>query len=89
VARTGGDEFMVIVWGIVKAKDIHIVADKLVKSCAKAFKIGNIGVEISCSIGGAICPDHGLKDSDLIQIADQAMYKAKQSGKNCYHIHEG
>ena len=88
VARTGGDEFMGLIWGIAQAKDIKIVAEKLVSACAKPFDIDHVSINISCSVGVAICPDHGNNDSELIMIADKAMYRAKNSGKNTFRIHE-
>ncbi len=88
VARTGGDEFMGLIWGIAQAKDIKIVAEKLVSACAKPFDIDGVNINISCSVGVAICPDHGNNDSELIMVADKAMYRAKNSGKNTFRIHE-
>ncbi len=88
VARTGGDEFMALIWGIAQAKDIKIVADKLVSASAKPFNIDGVNINISCSVGVAICPDHGNNDSELIMVADKAMYRAKNSGKNTFRIHE-
>ncbi len=87
IARTGGDEFMAIIWGIKQADDVKFVADKLLLACSEPYQLGNITIEISCSVGVAICPDHSLDDNELIMLADQAMYNAKSAGKNTYRIH--
>jgi diguanylate cyclase (GGDEF)-like protein/PAS domain S-box-containing protein len=88
VARTGGDEFMAIIWGIIKTNDIKVVAEKLLSACSKPFVFGNVNIEISCSIGISICPDHSVKDEELIKLADKAMYSAKSDGKNTFRIYD-
>lgn len=88
VARTGGDEFMAIIWGVMKETDVIIVADKILAACATPFHISNAKIKISCSIGISICPDHGATESELVKLSDKALYKAKHAGKNTFHIHD-
>ena len=86
VARTGGDEFLAILWGIKQVENAGKVAKKLVAVCAEPFHIQNAKIKISCSIGVSICPDHGANEDVLIKLADEAMYDAKHAGKNCYKL---
>ncbi|HOD01881.1 MAG TPA: diguanylate cyclase [Clostridiales bacterium] len=43
--------------------------------------------KVSCSIGIALWPDHGSSYTELFTKADEAMYKAKSSGKNNYEFY--
>ncbi len=84
VARMGGDEFTIILNDINTNDDISKVADKLLSViCAPYAKAGEQN-EISISIGIAIYPDHSSNKDALITAADNAMYEAKNSGKNRY-----
>lgn len=87
VARLGGDEFAV---ALVQpgAQGTEKVAEKLVESLSSPFVIGDLRLQISASIGGASYgPDsatHLASCEALLQQADTAMYRAKESGKRCF-----
>jgi len=86
VARLGGDEFTIILPILTDAKEVILTADRLLKALADPFALpGGIG-QISCSIGGAIYPRDSKNSADLMCVADAAMYKVKQSGRNGYHF---
>ncbi len=76
-ARTGGDEFMVLIENADKNTG-RKVADKLLKSLSSAFDIDGHSLMISASIGLAIYPDTAKNADDLIRQADQALSRAKQ-----------
>ncbi len=82
VARMSGDEFIVILDNIKKAKDIQSVAEKLLDSAARSLYVE--GREISCtaSMGISLFPKDGDTADELLRNADKAMYKAKAAGKN-------
>jgi len=83
VARMGGDEFTIILNHISSNADISMIADKLLEAvCAPYAKAGDN--EISISIGITLYPDHCTDKDALITAADNAMYEAKNSGKNRY-----
>ena len=46
------------------------------------------GSRLSCSVGVALFPDHGTSYSELFQRADQALYMAKDKGKNGYAVYD-
>ena len=87
VARIGGDEFMVLLPAIEKQEYAMMVAEKIRYAlCQPLYLAGNI-VCISSSLGIAIFPDHGVSEEELIRHADDAMYAAKQAGRNIVRMH--
>jgi diguanylate cyclase (GGDEF)-like protein/PAS domain S-box-containing protein len=82
VARVGGDEFAVILPGIVRREEAEIVAKKIIAALVMPFRLDGQkqSVEIGTSIGIALYPaDAGNADA-LVSAADAAMYSAKQVG---------
>lgn len=91
VYRLGGDEFLVVVTNVLSEKTAHSdsdIARKMISAFEEPFSLGDGRVEllISPSIGVAVAPDHGDNVDDLIRHADIAMYSAKYSGRNRYHL---
>jgi diguanylate cyclase (GGDEF)-like protein/PAS domain S-box-containing protein len=88
VARIGGDEFVILLPKVNDATLVKHVADKILLQMSKPFKCQNYELAISCSIGIAIYPDHGLDEQTLINKADTAMYKVKNKTKNDWALAE-
>lgn len=86
VARTGGDEFLLILNNIANADSASVVAKKIIQSITAPFVIHGNTCLIGVSIGIAIFPENSDEMEKLVTQADCAMYKAKQSGKNSYHF---
>jgi len=84
VARLGGDEFAVIIENLESLKYIQLLASKIIKVISSPMKIDANIINISCSIGISIYPDDAQNDINLLKYADEAMYRAKKSGKNKY-----
>ncbi|MCV6605547.1 MAG: diguanylate cyclase, partial [Porticoccaceae bacterium] len=84
VARLGGDEFTVIVNDLESAQDAEVVADKLLQQLAQPLQLEHHPVTITGSIGIAAYPQDGDNPDKLLSYADQAMYSAKNLGKNCF-----
>lgn len=83
LARVGGDEFMAVLTGIGLERDAVAVAEKIRLALNEPFELAaSIVVEIACSIGIAIYPDHGKTEKRLSKNADDAMYHAKELGRN-------
>lgn len=82
VARIGGDEFTVLLPEINDILHIEIVAQTILRELAKPFAIGGLTYLISGSIGITLCPQDGHAPDELLRNADQAMYVAKQAGRN-------
>ncbi|APW41722.1 GGDEF domain-containing protein [Rhodoferax saidenbachensis] len=84
VSRQGGDEFVIGITDVVDSKVIPAVALKVLSLLREPVSFDGQGVFASCSIGIAIFPDDGDNFDALMQLADQAMYQAKKSGRNTY-----
>ena len=88
VARMGGDEFLLIVPEISSEDDAIIVKDKIMDSFKTAFLHENQEISVLCSLGIAIYPEHGKDADTLVRCADMAMFRAKQQGRNNFHLCE-
>jgi len=84
VARLGGDEFVFILTALHSAVSPVQVAKNVLKATNQAFLIKGQTVKIGASIGIAMYPEDHNEAELLIKYADDAMYLAKQSGKNRY-----
>jgi diguanylate cyclase (GGDEF)-like protein len=87
VARVGGDEFLVLLEDVSSATDCVAVANRILLSLALPFEVSGKQVQIACSIGVVVHPDHGDRNK-LVANADAAMYAAKRAGGNCYAMFE-
>ncbi|MBI1887516.1 MAG: CHASE domain-containing protein [Nitrosomonadales bacterium] len=81
-ARLGGDEFIVLLPTIDAEPDAMLVAEKIRYALCQPFELAGHRLDISCSIGVAVYPEHGSNEEQLLKHADIAMYHAKQSGRN-------
>jgi diguanylate cyclase (GGDEF)-like protein/PAS domain S-box-containing protein len=86
LARFGGDEFIAVLTNLESINDCKELLNRLLLSAASPVIIDDIFFKISASIGVAFSPNNGLDANLLIRYADQAMYAAKQAGKNCFHL---
>jgi diguanylate cyclase (GGDEF)-like protein/PAS domain S-box-containing protein len=86
VARTGGEEFTVVIGELLYNADAEKVACDLLTGFQKRFGVGEMELQLSASIGIALYPDHGTEGTQLWRAADIAMYRAKYAGGNRYMI---
>lgn len=86
VARLGGDEFVVILPAIPSQQKAGQVAQKLLTTLSDLFIIQGKTIAITTSIGISMYPFDGTSIETLIVEADQAMYRAKEKGKNRYEF---
>ncbi len=86
VARISGDEFIVLLSNLHTPSFISIIAEKLLTNLSDPYPLEKQQVFITASIGISIYPDDTEDIEQLIQYADQAMYIAKQSGKNHWYF---
>jgi len=85
VARSGGDEFIVLLPDTDAAGAAH-VADKLLQTTLKPFQIEQNELTVTPSIGIALYPQDGADLDTLSRSADAAMYKAKEEGRNNFRF---
>ena len=88
VGRIGGDEFTILLTGIKESVNYEGFAQKIIEELNKDFVINHNVMNVGASIGVANYPEHGEDLETLINNADNAMYRAKKSGKNTFIVHE-
>ncbi|MBB1361490.1 MULTISPECIES: diguanylate cyclase [unclassified Shewanella] len=82
VGRFGGDEFVVVLNGIDSVDSVLFIAENIRLELEKTYQFDSLNLQLSPSIGVARYPDNGADEQQLIQYADQAMYRAKNAGGN-------
>jgi len=85
IARLGGDEFTVILGELDHVDSVDRIAGAILQRLAEPFRLGNETAYISGSIGIALYPDDAMDTEALLKNADQAMYAAKNLGRDQYH----
>jgi len=88
VARMGGDEFTIILDDVKTRATIELISNKLVAAIADPYAHIDAKHAVTVSMGIALYPDDSEDREVLITAADNAMYRAKNSGKNCYCFHQ-
>jgi diguanylate cyclase (GGDEF)-like protein len=86
LARIGGDEFIAVLVDLENLNDCEPILDRLLQAAASPIIIGETVLQVSASIGLTFYPKDNVDADLLMRHADQAMYTAKQSGKNRYHL---
>ena len=82
VGRIGGDEFVVVMGELSEAKTAPRLAENIRRVLAQSYILDTHELHISCSVGVAVYPDDGTDEVTLTKCADQAMYRAKENGRN-------
>jgi diguanylate cyclase (GGDEF)-like protein/PAS domain S-box-containing protein len=88
VARLGGDEFVILLLGLERGDECSATLERLLEAISEPIEIMNVSFSLSASIGVSIYPLDDEDTDTLLRHADQAMYTAKQSGKNRSHIYD-
>lgn len=88
LARLGGDEFAIISQGEDSAAQASQLAQRLLNTFAAPCIINGKNLQIACSIGIALAPDHGNDTETLLKNADMALYAAKFAGRNTFRFYE-
>ncbi len=86
VARLCGDEFTVILQGLEHVQDIRQVALKILECLIPPIRLGKEKIPIQISIGISVYPKDSTDPHRLLEIADQAMYRAKECGGQCWNF---
>jgi diguanylate cyclase (GGDEF)-like protein/PAS domain S-box-containing protein len=86
VARIGGDEFVLLLSGANSITDFRPALDRLLAEVAAPYRVDDRRLTLSASIGVAIYPLDNADPDTLLRHADQAMYLAKQHGRNRYQL---
>ena len=82
VARMGGDEFTVVLGELTRLARVEQVARDILAALSREFVLGSERAFVSASIGVTLYPDDATRIEDLLKQADQALYVAKDAGRN-------
>jgi diguanylate cyclase (GGDEF)-like protein/PAS domain S-box-containing protein len=82
VARLGGDQFLVVLTGIDRVATARMVADKIIVAMQEPVPVAGRSVVITISVGISVYPDDASGAERLITTATDAMYRAKELGKD-------
>lgn len=91
IARLGGDEFTIILPDLHNSEstiaDVSAIASKILRKTAVPYKINGQEIVLTASIGIALYPTDANNYSDLLKVADAALYYAKGKGKSNYQFY--
>jgi diguanylate cyclase (GGDEF)-like protein len=87
VGRIGGDEFVAILEDVESRGDIEASARAILAAIGEPLSLGGVECRATASIGVAVYPEDGDDEASLVKEADQAMYLAKDGGKNDVRFH--
>jgi len=86
LSRIGGDEFVAILVDLESVSAHETVLVRLLEAASTPVRIKGLSLQVSVSIGLTLYPQDNVSADQLMRHADQAMYIAKQGGKNRYHL---
>jgi len=87
LARLGGDEFVAVLVDLPEVDSSGAILSRLLDAVSLPVRVGDVTLQVSASLGVAAYPQSDEVDADqLLRQADQAMYQAKQAGKNRFHV---
>jgi diguanylate cyclase (GGDEF)-like protein/PAS domain S-box-containing protein len=87
IARIGGDEFVILLPGLVHEGNVGQTASKILEIIRQPVIIDDHELYLTISVGITIYPDDGEDEETLITNADVAMYRAKEQGKNNFQLY--
>ena len=87
VARLGGDEFTILLEDVDSPQAIGAVAQKILETISRQLDLNEHEVHVSGSIGISLYPEDGKDVTTLLKNADNAMYRAKEKGRNNYQFY--
>ena len=88
ISRIGGDEFMIFMKNIPGRTLVEKRCRELISSIRHLHHEQSGEFSLSCSIGVALIPEHGISYQDLFQRADRALYSAKTQDKGCFMFYD-
>lgn len=86
LARLGGDEFVILLPEIATTQECSLVLERVLEAVSMPLILNEIRVNVTASIGVSLYPQDDSDGDTLLRHADQAMYLAKQNGKNRYQL---
>lgn len=87
LSRQGGDEFLIVLANVNDTDAISSVTEKILEKLEETFHIEGNELSTSLSIGISVYPDDSRDIDTLLNLADTAMYHAKEAGRNTYRFY--
>jgi diguanylate cyclase (GGDEF)-like protein len=87
IARIGGDQFALLVPG-ADGQSAETLARRVINAVAQPCGSDSAPFTLTCSIGVALCPQHGRSIDDLVRHAESAMREVKDGGRANYRVHQ-
>jgi len=87
VARIGGDEFVLVMSNLDDENDSSVFARKVLDALSQPVVLGGHNLAVTASVGVSLYPKDGTNIDILLKNADVAMYRAKDSGRNCFQFY--
>lgn len=88
VARLGGDEFAIVFTNIEDDANIITIADRIIHSIQQPVEIDGNVIQIGTSIGISFFPEDSDTPTELIRMADVALYQAKEDGRRVFRLYD-
>jgi PAS domain S-box/diguanylate cyclase (GGDEF) domain len=88
LARLGGDEFVLLLSDLIEQQEVYRILERILQEIHQPVLIEDTSIQVSASIGVTLFPTDDSDADTLLRHADQAMYRAKQKGKNRYHFYD-
>ena len=82
LVRMGGDEFTLVATDLAAARDVGVVAGRMIAALSAPFTVDGRELFVTASVGTAAYPADGADGGALVRNADAAMYAAKAAGRN-------
>jgi diguanylate cyclase (GGDEF)-like protein/PAS domain S-box-containing protein len=88
LARTGGDQFALLVAG-ADTRVAETTARRVLEAVSAPYDLGGAQFTLTCSIGGALCPGNGYGADELVRHAEAAVLAVKEGGRGNYRVQQG
>ncbi len=88
LARLGGDEFVLLFNDLRRLEDSYVLLERVLAAASLPILVNGITHGVSASIGVTLSPPDVDSADGLLRHADQAMYRAKEAGRNRYHFYD-
>jgi len=88
ISRQGGDEFAIVLPDLTDSDEAARMAQRILDQMAESYRLDDQELHISCSIGISVCPRDGRSAESLLKNADNALYRAKDAGRNNYQHYQ-
>lgn len=86
VARVGEDKFLLLFQNIRHNNELFPIIKRIKAVLGESYNVDSNPMNITASLGISVFPDDGVNSEDILNNVDQAMYKSKELGKNCYYF---